>query len=504
MKKILAVLLAAVMVCSMAVVGFAATWESVAAATPTYDQTQNIFFANGTPITVKANPDNGNQLIVTWAGGQETISSGANIFGGGDGSADGAYKGKKFASSITVESGNCFGIFGGGYLDNAVGTSNVLIKGGSFGNAVCGGGLASASNDGSVGTAADSANSPNRVDVANVTMENGSSLLLFGGGQGYSSVGTANLTVKGGDWGWVTGGGSNGYTGTANVLVQGGEITVLQSVNRGSMDSASMEMTGGTVDNFYLGGETADSGVTGAIGKVDASVTGGTVTNLEAGTNGGLDMADPDNAQLAQNTVTRVEAADGVVANDNTGDSITVEDAPLWTGDSDSYTATDNDANTTETQDAIRAGEDVSVEIHNPANAISLKTMNLLGANSGASLTVSIGDMSVTIPGGFGTVTEAGRVYYPMDYRSPAKAASEMEKLAGGADCEAVEAGAPMTMPTAVTVTLETDLEGTVHVYLYSEDSGKLTYVASPAEDDGTVTFTATRLGCFLLSGEKL
>ena len=28
------------------------------------------------------------------------------------------------------------------------------------------------------------------------------------------------------------------------------------------------------------------------------------------------------------------------------------------------------------------------------------------------------------------------------------------------------EIGAPMTMPTAATVTLDTDLEGTVHVYL--------------------------------------
>lgn len=178
--------------------------------------------------------------------------------------------------------------------------------------------------------------------------------------------------------------------------------------------------------------------------------------------------------------------------------------APVVTDDEPVIAVTDNEANSTETQNAIRDGEKVEVEVHNPTNAISLKTMNLLGANSGAALTVSIGDMSVTIPGGFGTVTEAGRVYYPMNYRSESKKASEMEELVGDADYEAVEAGGVMTMPTAVTVTLETDLEGTVHVYLYNEDNGKLTYVASPVEKDGKITFTTTHMGHFLLTNEKL
>lgn len=203
-----------------------------------------------------------------------------------------------------------------------------------------------------------------------------------------------------------------------------------------------------------------------------------------------------------------VKADDASVVVCGTGNmTITVTEegetpVPVVTDDEPVIAVTDNEANSTETQNAIRDGEKVEVEVHNPTNAISLKTMNLLGANSGAALTVSIGDMSVTIPGGFGTVTEAGRVYYPMNYRSESKKASEMEELVGDADYEAVEAGGVMTMPTAVT--LETDLEGTVHVYLYNEDNGKLTYVASPVEKDGKITFTTTHMGHFLLTNEKL
>ena len=73
-----------------------------------------------------------------------------------------------------------------------------------------------------------------------------------------------------------------------------------------------------------------------------------------------------------------------------------------------------------------------------------------------------------------------------------------------GAEFETVEAGGSMAMPAAVTVTLETDLESTVHVYLYDEDADRVTYIASPVEEDGKVTFTTTRLGHFLLTSEKI
>ena len=66
MKRILAALLAAAMLASMAVVGFAAdppTWETIPATTPTYDSTWGRFFANGTPITIQQNPDGAGVLV---------------------------------------------------------------------------------------------------------------------------------------------------------------------------------------------------------------------------------------------------------------------------------------------------------------------------------------------------------------------------------------------------------------------------------------------------------
>ena len=72
------------------------------------------------------------------------------------------------------------------------------------------------------------------------------------------------------------------------------------------------------------------------------------------------------------------------------------------------------------------------------------------------------------------------------------------------AEFETVEAGGAMTMPTTVTVTLETDLEGTVYVYLYDEDKNTLTFVASPVEEDGQITFATRTLGHFLLVSERI
>ena len=178
---------------------------------------------------------------------------------------------------------------------------------------------------------------------------------------------------------------------------------------------------------------------------------------------------------------------------------------PVADDDDDNIAATDNDANTSEAKDAIRAGETVEVELRNSAPAIALDTMNLLGANEDAAIVASIGDMTVAIPGGFGRVTEAGRIYYPLGFRAPSRQESDMEDFVpAGAEFETVEAGGSMTMPAAVTVTLETDLEGTVHVYLYDEDADRVTYIASPVEEDGKVTFTTTRLGHFLLTSEKI
>ncbi len=166
--------------------------------------------------------------------------------------------------------------------------------------------------------------------------------------------------------------------------------------------------------------------------------------------------------------------------------------------------ATDNAANGNDVREAIAEGETAEVKLHNGSAGLAVSTMSLLGDNDGASLTVSVGDMTVSIPGGYGEITEPGRIYYPMDYASPSPEEDAMADLIGDAEFETVKAGAPMKMPTAVTVTLDTDLEGTIHIYRYDEDTSKLTYVTSVLVDDSEITFTTIWLGHFLLTNEKL
>jgi hypothetical protein len=170
----------------------------------------------------------------------------------------------------------------------------------------------------------------------------------------------------------------------------------------------------------------------------------------------------------------------------------------------DAPAATDNAANSSEVRETILEGGNAEVKLHSDSNGLAVNTMNLLGDNADASLTVSVGDMTVTIPGGYGEVTEPGRIYYPLTYQSPSREEDSMADLAGDAEFETVEAGASMKMPAAVTVTLETDLEGTVYIYRYNADNGSLTYVTSVAEEDGEISFTTSWLGHFLLTSEKL
>ena len=466
-----------------------------------------MFFANGTPITISDPTTDGMGALITWAGGgSREVPVDCTVVGG--------YHNKDTATttSITMKGGTVKNIVGGGLHKSHVTKATIVMTGGIV-TSVLGGGLSSFVHDddcenGSSWHAGDPKKSPCQTDSASVTINGGTvTTSVFGGGEGISNTNNATVIVKNGvlSNAYVVGGGSNGRTGNTEVIIRGGKIGTVLSVNRGEMNSSSVEMTGGSVDTLYLGG----IGDTGTIKKVEASLTGGSIKELNAGTTGDKDLANPENSEDAKNIIGTVSIAEGVVEDPSgLGGNITVVEVPAYVPGSDSddnIAVTDNDANTSEAKDAIRAGETVEVELRNSAPAIALDTMNLLGANEDASLVASIGDMTVTIPGGFGRVTEAGRVYYPLGFRAPSRQESDMEDFVpAGAEFETVEAGGSMAMPAAVTVTLETDLEGTVHVYLYDEDADRVTYIASPVEEDGKVTFTTTRLGHFLLTSEKI
>ena len=155
-----------------------------------------------------------------------------------------------------------------------------------------------------------------------ITWDGGSQIVpntvsVFGGGQGYSYTGTVNLTISDGDMSnsYVTAGGSNGYTGTANVKLTGGKIGVYQSVNRGTLDNATVRVAGSTIGKFYVGGETEDKSVTGVINKINSHLVSGTIESLDVGTSNGSTIT-------IDNENYNVTATDSVkITNDNIGDS---------------------------------------------------------------------------------------------------------------------------------------------------------------------------------------
>ena len=302
---------------------------SYASSLPIYDETYNnnqgAIYANGTPIIVSE--ENG-KTIVSWENGSQIVPNSVTIFGGGNGgnfaSSSIAMNGgtvqnivgggigfteehSSFVSNtkIIINDGNVTNaIVGGGYFYSTVDTSNVEINGGNIFSAQ-GGAIATGKISGknySVGTKDDAINSKCRVNTANTVVNNGTiQSLLFGGGQGYSYTGTANLTINDGDMSkaYVTAGGSNGYTGNCTVKINGGSIYLYQSVNRGTIESAHVELSSGSIDKFYVGGETEDSTVTGVIDTVNTNLIGGNIGSLNAGTsNSSVISIDNDNFKV--------------------------------------------------------------------------------------------------------------------------------------------------------------------------------------------------------------
>lgn len=291
---------------------------------PQYDATFNnnkgILYANGNDIIINKN-SNG-KTIVNWDGGNVEVPETVCIVGGGkeetvyeksniimeDGTVSLIYGGgmslieNKIStvntSNVTINGGTVLEtVYGGGLIYSKVETGNLTINGGII-KSVVGGGAASASISGisySAGTETDMQNSKNRVDNANATI-NGGTIdstpsnygLVFGGGQGYSYVGNSNLIINNGNMSkaYVTAGGSNGYTKNTNTEISGGTINFFQTVNRGKEEFAKVKISGGEITTAYIGGETATD-VTGIISKVDFSIIGGNVNQLNAGTSGG-------------------------------------------------------------------------------------------------------------------------------------------------------------------------------------------------------------------------
>lgn len=235
---------------------------SYASSLPIYDETYNnnqgAIYANGTTITVSE--ENG-QTVVSWDGGSQVVPNTVSIFGGGNG-------GNFASSSITMNSGTVQNLIGGGIgftEDTSAFVYNTKIV----------------MNDGNVTNA------------------------IVGGGYFYATVDTSNIEVNGG---------SNGYTGNCTVKINGGSIYLYQSVNRGTVESAQVKLNSGSIDKFYVGGETEDSTVTGKIDTVNTNLIGGNIGSLNAGTsNSSVISIDNDNFKVV--STNEVKISDDTIEN---------------------------------------------------------------------------------------------------------------------------------------------------------------------------------------------
>lgn len=296
---------------------------------PQYDETFNnnngILYANGNPITI--NKDSNGKTIVYWNGGSQVVPDTITIVGGGD-------SGTSFEkTNITMEDGTVGNIYGGGKSQEEdkiakVGNANIIINGGRVINGIAGGGLLYTSTENaniivnkgtitdingggmasavisgvkySAGDKEKSEESKNRVENTKITINGGTIDTLpsnfgtiFGGGEGYSYTGNVNVIINGGDLtkAYVTAGGSNGYTRKSYIEINGGNINVLQSVNRGKIELANVLITGGKIQNAYVGGETEDTSVNGIINNVNFDVIGGKIIKLDKGTSEGTEIS---------------------------------------------------------------------------------------------------------------------------------------------------------------------------------------------------------------------
>ncbi len=300
------------------VAAFALFVPSVLAAEPNYDESVKAFFANGTPVTVEARTDGQDGALIKWDGGEKAVPADTSVFGGSHESDE-----KLESTNVTVNGGSLHNVFGGGLHKSSVGNSLVIINGGKFTGFIQGGGASSyTATCGHTQYAGDKDGATTVVDNAIVVINGGEIAKdVFGGGEGISYTKKASVTVNKsftGNIRYVTLGGSNGYTDDATALLKGGKIKVLQSVNRGFMETAEITVNGAEIENAYASAEGDDQKL-GVNKKAVINIISGKVKNVAPGQKG------TPNENAAD--ISEISYVEGTVVNEPTNfneDKVTV------------------------------------------------------------------------------------------------------------------------------------------------------------------------------------
>ena len=223
--------------------------------------------ANGYGLIIDAIDENTNRATYYTSGQKKYIDfqTGYSIVGG-------AIDENCASSSIVMNSGNVNIIQGGSDGDGSVSKANIVINGGTV-KSVLGGGYPNLKYSGK-------ANHTGSVNIIIRSIDNKSS--VFGGGYSYASVGNVNIDIYGGEYDYITAGGSNGYVGYGCINIYNGSIDVLQGTNHGYIGNADLYVMGGTIKSIYAGMEPGDSNI-GSFGHVKFDVSGGSVDHIYKG-----------------------------------------------------------------------------------------------------------------------------------------------------------------------------------------------------------------------------
>lgn len=254
--------------------------------TPYVDHKKNAFFACGTAVTIDGNCKCECETIkATWYedGKKVTISfnNTYNIFGGGDGTEYPVYY---ESTSIILNDGVVNSICGGNLGNGAVGVATVIMNGGHFNgyNGIGGGGLANY----------EGKTYKNSVGYANVIVNDSDEKypigVVYGGCiGGFGSVGTAKITINGGNISFLTAGGSNGNTSDAEILIDGGTISTVQGCNKGHVNNIKITVKGGDITKLYAGRSVSGDFTNATYNKSELNILGGSIYHICAGINNG-------------------------------------------------------------------------------------------------------------------------------------------------------------------------------------------------------------------------
>lgn len=226
-------------------------------------------YANGHGLTIEAVDENTNKAIYYLNGQKKELEfkTGGAIIGG-------AKDDNCHSSSIVMNSGNVGIIHGGSFGIGDVAEANIVINGGTL-EAIYGGGHPETK----------TSDYANHTGHARIVVNNVSGTpQIFGGGFSYAVIGHAEIIINKGNFTYVTGGGSNGYTSESNIEINGGTIQCVQSVNRGYVGHTKVSVNNGTVAAMYAGVEPGGD-ASGRFGYTEFHLFGGNIQKLDKGLN---------------------------------------------------------------------------------------------------------------------------------------------------------------------------------------------------------------------------